>query len=70
LTLTEEERAELVGSLMESLDETTDADSESAWPIEITQRLADLDSGKAKTIGWAEVQTRLTSRLQHGPKRS
>ena len=51
LALTEEERAELAGSLMESLDSAADADAESAWQSEIAQRLADLDSGKARTIG-------------------
>lgn len=70
LALTEEERAELVGSLMESLDSATDVDAESAWQSEIAQRLADLDSGKAKTKGWREVQAQLTARLRHGLKRS
>lgn len=69
LALTEEERAELAGSLMESLDSTMDADAESAWQREIAQRLAELDSGKAKTTGWREVQSQLTARLQHGLKR-
>jgi len=52
LALTEEERAELAGSLMESLDSAGDADAESAWQSKIAQRLADLDSGKARTMGW------------------
>jgi putative addiction module component (TIGR02574 family) len=70
LALTEEERAELAGSLMESLDSVVDADAESAWQSQIAQRLADLDSGKARTIGWREVQNQLTARLRHGLKGS
>lgn len=70
LALSEEERAELAGSLMESLDSATDADAETAWQSEIARRLADLDSGKAKTTGWRAVQGQLATRLRHGLKRS
>ena len=70
LALTEEERAELAGFLMESLDSAVDGDAESAWQTEIAQRLADLDSGKARTIGWQELESQLTARLRHGPGRS
>jgi putative addiction module component (TIGR02574 family) len=69
LALTDEERAELAGSLIESLDETEDPNAESAWQQEIARRLADLDSGKVKTTGWAELQSRLSSRLRHGSQK-
>ena len=68
LALTEEERAELAGCLMESLESAADADTESAWQNEIARRLADLQSGKAKTVSWAEVQNQLASQLQNGRK--
>jgi putative addiction module component (TIGR02574 family) len=38
----------------------------SAWNQEIARRIEDLDSGKAKTIPWEEVQKQISSRLIHG----
>ena len=66
LSLSEEERADLACSLMESLDERVDQGVESAWNEEINRRLADLDSGKAKTVPWDEIRRRISSRLTHG----
>lgn len=66
LSLSEEERAELAGSLIESLDPTVDEAAEAAWNQEITHRIEDLDSGKAKTISWGAVQARVSSKLPHG----
>jgi putative addiction module component (TIGR02574 family) len=58
LSLSEEERAELAGSLIESLDTSVD---EAAWNQEIACRIEDLDSGKAKTIPWESVPARISS---------
>ena len=58
LALSEEERAELASSLIDSLDATVDEDAQSAWDQELAKRIADLDSGKAKTIPWEEVRAR------------
>jgi putative addiction module component (TIGR02574 family) len=66
LSLSEEERAELAGSLIESLDATVDEAAEAAWNQEIARRIEDLDSGKAKTVPWAEVRSRTSSKLIHG----
>jgi putative addiction module component (TIGR02574 family) len=66
LTLTEEQRAELAGSLIESLDGPADADAESAWNQEIARRVAEMDAGRAKTVSWEEVQERITSRIKKG----
>jgi putative addiction module component (TIGR02574 family) len=66
LALTEEERAELAGSLIESLDDRVDADAEHAWNQEIARRVADLDAGRTKTVSWEEVQERITSRIKNG----
>lgn len=68
LTLSAEERAQLVGSLLESLDEPREdpAVVEAAWNEEIARRIADLDSGKAKTIPWEEVRLRASAKLTHG----
>jgi putative addiction module component (TIGR02574 family) len=67
LALTEEERAELAGSLLESLDGGhEDPESvEAAWSEEIARRIEDLDSGKAKTVPWEEVRHRISSKLNH-----
>ena len=66
LSLSEEERAELAGSLIESLDATVDETAEAAWNQEIARRIEDLDSGKEKTIPWEEVRSRISSKLTHG----
>jgi putative addiction module component (TIGR02574 family) len=65
LTLSDEERAELAGSHIDSHDTTVDAETESAWNREIAQRIEDLDSEKAKTVPWEEVQRRISTKLRH-----
>jgi putative addiction module component (TIGR02574 family) len=57
------ERAELAGSLLDTLDETVDEDVEASWQNEIALRIQELDAGKAKTVPWAEVRGRLTAKL-------
>jgi putative addiction module component (TIGR02574 family) len=59
LSFSEEERAELAGSLIESLDATVDEAAEAAWNQEIARRIEDLDSGRAKTIPWEAVRFKL-----------
>ena len=61
LTLSDEERAELAASLIDSLDTDVDAGAESAWNRETASRIGDLDSGKAKTVPWEEVRRRISS---------
>ena len=58
MSLPPEDRAALANSLIESLDETVDEDVEAAWQQEITRRIEELESGKVKTIPWAEVRRR------------
>jgi putative addiction module component (TIGR02574 family) len=65
LTLAEEERTALVRSLIESLEEVSDQNAERAWDEEIARRIADLDSGRAKTVSWEEVRQRISARLSH-----
>ncbi len=59
-------RTRRAGSLIESLDATVDEAAEVAWNQEIARRMEDLDSGKAKTIPWKEVRSRISSKLTHG----
>ncbi len=63
LSLSEEERAELAGSLIESLDATVDEAAEAAWNEEIARRIEDLDSGKAKTVPWEAVRSRISAKF-------
>jgi putative addiction module component (TIGR02574 family) len=70
LSLSDEERAALAGSLLDSLDVTVDEGVEKAWDQEIARRIADLGSGKAKTVPWEEIRARISSRLAHGPQES
>jgi putative addiction module component (TIGR02574 family) len=62
LALPTEARAALAGLLLESLDTEVDEDAEAAWATEVNRRVAELDSGVAKTIPWAEVRRRLAAR--------
>ncbi len=66
LSLTEEERAGLAASLLNSLDASPDPDAESLWQEEVSRRAAGLDSGKAKTIPWQDVQSQASAVFQHG----
>jgi putative addiction module component (TIGR02574 family) len=56
MTLPIEDRAELASSLIDSLDQTVDEDSEVAWQQEISRRMDELRAGKVKSIPWREVQ--------------
>jgi putative addiction module component (TIGR02574 family) len=65
LTLSDQERAGLATSLIDSLDTNVDERAESAWNWEITRRIEDLDSGQAKTVPWEEVQRQISAKLSH-----
>ena len=69
LSLTEEERADLAASLLNSLDASPDPDAEALWQEEISRRAAALDSGSARAISWHEVQSLASAALQHGRKK-
>jgi putative addiction module component (TIGR02574 family) len=55
------DRAELAGSLIESLDQAEDKSVKDAWEAEIVRRMEDLDSGRVKPISHDEVLRRLAS---------
>jgi putative addiction module component (TIGR02574 family) len=63
LALPDKERADLAGSLIESLDNTVDEDAEAAWQEEILRRLEEVRSGKAKTTPWNDVRQKGRSLL-------
>jgi putative addiction module component (TIGR02574 family) len=63
LSLPPEARAALAGSLLESLDETVDASAEAEWCDEIARRIEEIDSGKVKTIPWADARRQISAIL-------
>ena len=64
LTLPVAERAELAGSLIESLDEAGDESVIAAWDEEIGRRVTDLDSGEVKPLSLEEARRRLSSAIE------
>lgn len=59
MSLNDEERAELVGMLLESLEIQDDEGVEAAWLEEIERRVTELDSGAVKTVSWTEVRSKI-----------
>ena len=59
MSLDPEDRAELVGMLLESLEIVEDDGVESAWLAEIEKRLEAIDSGAVETVPWTEVRCRV-----------
>ena len=68
LALSDEERASLAYSLLDSLDTPADENVEAAWNQEIARRIADLDSGKSKTVPWEEVRAQISSLLSNATR--
>ncbi len=64
LSLPAEDRGALAASLLDSLDQLVDEDAEVAWQQEISRRMDEISSGKAKTIPWREVQRKSRTLLQ------
>ena len=54
-----QDRAELAGLLLESIDSSAEEGVEEAWAAEIEKRMADFRDGRVKTIPWSEVRARL-----------
>ena len=61
--MSERDRAELAGLLLESLESEPDADVEAAWAEEVERRIRQLDAGEVKTIPWDQVRAQLHARL-------
>lgn len=57
--LSTEDRAELAGKLLESIEDPPDEGVEEAWAAEIERRIAEYRAGRVKTIPWAEVRAQL-----------
>ena len=71
LTLAEQERAEIAGALLESLESEPEADVEEAWRQEVAARVAALESGEVETTPWEEIRDGFLARLsERRPNRS
>jgi putative addiction module component (TIGR02574 family) len=57
--LPEEDRAELAGLLLESIEDPPDEGVEEAWAAEIESRMAEYRAGRVKTIPWSELRAHL-----------
>ncbi len=62
LSLSVEEQA-LADSLISNLGGEVDEGLHAAWEAEIGKRIAELDSGEAKTVSWDEVRRRNLAKL-------
>lgn len=63
LSLSVEEQEALADSLISNLGGKIDEAALAAWDDEIKKRVAELDSGKAKTVPWTEVRRRNLAKL-------
>jgi len=63
LSLSVEEQEALANSLISNLGGKVDEGVLAAWNEEIRKRIADLDSGRAKTVPWTEVRRRNLAKL-------
>jgi putative addiction module component (TIGR02574 family) len=65
LALSDNERAELAGNLIASLDTDLDPDADALWQAEVARRWDEVRSGRVKTISLDEVKRRART-LLHG----
>jgi putative addiction module component (TIGR02574 family) len=63
LRLPDDERAEIAGALLESLEPAPEADVETAWRQEVADRVAAMEAGKVTTTPWEEIRDRFLARL-------
>jgi putative addiction module component (TIGR02574 family) len=62
-SLSEADRAELAGRILETLHGEPDDDVEAAWAEEIERRIRQLDTGEVKTVPWEEVRAKMHALL-------
>ncbi len=67
LKLPMSDRAQLIGSLIESLDAQQDVNAQQLWEAEVARRINELDQGAVKPVSWTRVRARLRGALRgHG----
>jgi putative addiction module component (TIGR02574 family) len=57
--LTESDRAELAGLLLESIEDLPEEGVEAAWAAEIERRIDDYRAGRVRMIPWSEARAYL-----------
>ena len=58
--LAPEDRAELAGLLLESLeDDVPGEELEQAWASEVERRMAEFRAGRVKTVSWQDLRAQL-----------
>jgi putative addiction module component (TIGR02574 family) len=63
LGLAEDERAEIAGALLESLEPSMpEVDVAAAWRQEVSARMAALEAGVVATTPWEEIRDRFLAR--------
>jgi putative addiction module component (TIGR02574 family) len=65
MRLSEDERVELAGKLLEGTDSGFDPEWEAAWRDEILRRDAELRSGAVQTVPWSAVKKTIQE-ARHG----
>ena len=60
--LPDNDRAELAGLLLETLDGVPDPDVEAAWAEEVERRVRQIDAGEVELIPWEQVRAELFGR--------
>jgi putative addiction module component (TIGR02574 family) len=63
LSLPDNERAEIAGALLESLEPAPEADVETEWRQEVAARVAALEAGGVTMTPWEEIRDRFMARL-------
>jgi len=64
LRLTAAQRARLAFELVQSLDESSDLDSEQAWLTEIEKRVKEVLAGEVKLESWSVARHKIEARLR------
>lgn len=62
--LSERERAQLAGMLIETLDGEPEEGVEAAWAEEVERRVREIEAGEGETIPWEQVRAELFAGLK------
>ena len=61
--LSQNDRAELAGRLLETLEGEPEEGVEAAWAEEVERRIRQIDAGEVETIPWKEVRAKMHALL-------
>lgn len=67
--LPEPDRLRLIDALWDSVSPDQEAPFSEEWTREIERRVAELDSGTAKTVPWSKIREEALARLHDAPSR-